>query len=458
MKNILKLVVLFVIALVPISIVNAESKIDEVMNAIKSDEDYSFINLDYEVNGGTLIVEYETLVGESRLDVAYEVDGNVLSYTIEEINSEEEAEVATSHFMYMIGLYNTVLKLNGYTTEQIIAYEGEPTFEVNGFEFVNLGEESFGVSPMRLIIDVSKANLDGNVPTNGATIESLIETLMNDESFTKTEDDGKILTESSVSVENDQFIITTITNNYEYNRMLFDIDDDVVSYEVEEVDNYDHAVEVLQHTLWMTMLMNRAILLNGYSVSEIQAFMSDTNNSLTYELNGIEFVTGESKEFTSDDEESSSTLTISPISFKIDLAKANIKKPVTEEKEEYKILDGANQNIAKTDKLSFRVNFDFNRFVNEGKVFVDKKEVDKKYYNTSEGSTIITFTNEFVKSLSVGNHTFSASLSDGSVSTGFTITKSNNPATGDNIMLYGIISMLSFIGIVVARSFKKINN
>ena len=82
----------------------------------------------------------------------------------------------------------------------------------------------------------------------------------------------------------------------------------------------------------------------------------------------------------------------------------------------YKILDGANsdwkQNTEET--ITIRGNGDFSKFVG---VKIDGNTIDAKNYTAKEGSTIITLTTDYLKTLSIGTHTFEIVWTDGSAST-----------------------------------------
>ena len=95
----------------------------------------------------------------------------------------------------------------------------------------------------------------------------------------------------------------------------------------------------------------------------------------------------------------------------------------------YRILDGADstwtQNTDGT--VIIRGNGDFEKFQS---VKVDGVVVDAKNYTVAKGSTIITFKEDYLKTLSTGSHTFELVWTDGSATTKFTIAaKADN---GDN--------------------------
>lgn len=148
---------------------------------------------------------------------------------------------------------------------------------------------------------------------------------------------------------------------------------------------------------------------------------------------------------------------------------------------EYVCLEGENQelNISDDGKLSFKFNIDYDTFIKEGKIIIDNKEVSRDKYSISKGSTIITFNDEFTKELSVGGHTIKASTDEGDVEVNFKIaqldktpeednklpeetknaekneTKSDNPKTGDNIVIWINLMVFSIIGMAVTVKLKN---
>ena len=59
---------------------------------------------------------------------------------------------------------------------------------------------------------------------------------------------------------------------------------------------------------------------------------------------------------------------------------------------------------------TFRIDADYSLFTN--KVYVDNKLVDSTNYNSKSGSTVITLKDEYLKTLSVGEHTLKVAFSD----------------------------------------------
>lgn len=99
----------------------------------------------------------------------------------------------------------------------------------------------------------------------------------------------------------------------------------------------------------------------------------------------------------------------------------------------YSIIDGANSSWTQnTDgTLAIRGNGEFTKFQ---KVKVDGTVIDASNYTVTEGSTIITFKADYLKTLSEGSHTFELVWTDGSASTSFTVAKntSDDPGNDDN--------------------------
>ena len=139
---------------------------------------------------------------------------------------------------------------------------------------------------------------------------------------------------------------------------------------------------------------------------------------------------------------------------------------------EYKFTEGANQiyTIDESKNAIFRINADFSLF--DGKLYIDGTLIDAKNYKAESGSTVITLNKEYVDTLSIGEHTIKVEFSDG----GFATTKFEvkakqvntekteditNPQTGDNIVTYIILSIISVLGItatVVIDNKKKREN
>jgi hypothetical protein len=134
---------------------------------------------------------------------------------------------------------------------------------------------------------------------------------------------------------------------------------------------------------------------------------------------------------------------------------SNINLEVVVERIVYEVTDGANQKytITESDEAKFRINADFSKFVDGGKVYVDNELVDSKNYTAESGSTIITLKKAFVDKLSVGEHTLKVVFNDGGeASTMFNVARVevliDNPSTYDNVLKYIGASIISVIGLV----------
>lgn len=139
---------------------------------------------------------------------------------------------------------------------------------------------------------------------------------------------------------------------------------------------------------------------------------------------------------------------------------------------EYKFTEGANQTytIDQNTEARFRINADYSLF--DKKVYVDDILVDSANYTSESGSTIITFSKEYIDTLAIGQHTLKVAFTDGGeAKTTFTIARQfeennnnenvslntenkeemkdngSNPKTGDNVMLYIAIVSMSIIGL-----------
>jgi len=101
--------------------------------------------------------------------------------------------------------------------------------------------------------------------------------------------------------------------------------------------------------------------------------------------------------------------------------------------------------------LTFTVNGDIAKF---SFITVDGKVVDRNNYTAASGSTVITLSNSFLKTLSLGNHSIKAYYVDGSTdTTAFTVLESSViPFTGDdsNALIWGAAALVGFIVLIAA--------
>ena len=143
----------------------------------------------------------------------------------------------------------------------------------------------------------------------------------------------------------------------------------------------------------------------------------------------------------------------------------------------YTVLEGENAKFVKNqDKdISVKINADVTLFQ---KVCIDGEEIDSSNYVVTSGSTIITLKQSYLNKLSIGSHTMKTIFTDGSVAYS-TITvmeednetnnvdkentnkennnnlTSSNPKTGDNIVTFVAMFMVSVLGIAITVKYKK---
>lgn len=130
----------------------------------------------------------------------------------------------------------------------------------------------------------------------------------------------------------------------------------------------------------------------------------------------------------------------------------------------YDILDGAGSSWTQnTDgSLAIRGSGEISKF---REVKVDGVTVDPINYTVTEGSTIITFKPEYLKSLSAGNHSFELIWTDGTAATNFTVAENTDqsaksPKTGEDfsMALCTVLLMVSCAGLAGIFAKRKINH
>ena len=130
----------------------------------------------------------------------------------------------------------------------------------------------------------------------------------------------------------------------------------------------------------------------------------------------------------------------------------------------YDILDGAGSSWTQnTDgSLAIRGSGEISKF---REVKVDGVTVDPVNYTVTEGSTIITFKPEYLKSLSTGNHSFELVWTDGTAATNFTVAENTDqsaksPKTGEDfsMALCTALLMVSCAGLAGIFAKRKRNH
>ena len=128
-----------------------------------------------------------------------------------------------------------------------------------------------------------------------------------------------------------------------------------------------------------------------------------------------------------------------------------------------KIIEGNNAIVNNGEKksLTFRSDAAFTDFI---RVELDGKVLDEKDYTKAEGSIIVTLNNDFVSTLSVGEHTLGIVSESGTATAKFTVKASEmpneSPKTGDNNMvafwsLAAILSLAVLVFTTVASKKKR---
>ena len=140
----------------------------------------------------------------------------------------------------------------------------------------------------------------------------------------------------------------------------------------------------------------------------------------------------------------------------ISLSKTVIKKLPPE------IIEGNNATVNNGEKksLTFRSNAAFADFI---RVELDGKTLDEKDYTKAEGSIIVTLNNNFVSTLSVGEHTLGIVSESGTATAKFTVKASEipneSPKTGDDNMVavwsFAAVLSLAVLGFTTVVSKKK---
>ena len=129
----------------------------------------------------------------------------------------------------------------------------------------------------------------------------------------------------------------------------------------------------------------------------------------------------------------------------------------------YKIISGADSEWKQnTDgNITIRGNGEFSKFES---VKVDGSIIDAKNYTAKEGSTIIILKADYLKTLSVGTHSFEIVWTDGSAVTNFKISKNTDdsqqptpPQTGDNSrpMLWVTLLAASLAGLLALLGVRR---
>ena len=316
---------------------NKEEKfIEELKESVKNyNGTFDYENDVIEINWTTQNMQ------ENR--ISFDYHDNVIEYNSGEIKNYKEAESVISHTIYSVYLMKAVLRVNGYSDEEIQTFfsneEKSFDYEINGIELKEIGKSkeftsedgtmTITVSPKLIRINISKANLnktnDSSFEPKNTTIEEIIANLQSDDSFTQYKSGEKTIYTNDVDYDGEYINISHTDYTDEFHYVSFPFENGIVTYEDSEIENYSDAEIALSHQLFASQMISIALRVNGYTTEQIQAYFSNEENSLNYEVNGLELKEiGDSKTFTNNNE--NDKLTITPMSIKINVNKAYIEK------------------------------------------------------------------------------------------------------------------------------------
>ena len=164
-----------------------------------------------------------------------------------------------------------------------------------------------------------------------------------------------------------------------------------------------------------TLLQAKSILENALTLGDEFEALSDGVKEIV-----LEKLSNESIEFTEWSEvEAECSRYLEIINNKLDSLK----------KDKYKILDGDNQTytLGSNKDLVIRTNGDLDKL--QGIEIDNGNPIDPKYYELESGSTILTLKSSFLEASSEGEHTITFKYDDGEVETKLTIAKAQNDSS-----------------------------
>ena len=308
MKRVFKFIALVVIVLMllPFTVVNAASKTETVIEKLNEDEYFKSINVKATYEDEAIEIEY-SMPNNTYNEVSFSYNGDVIEYSSGEITNYEEAVSGMSYILYSTTLVQTALVLNGYTENQIKSFfesnVSNLDYDINGIEIKFLeetkeyvsedGSEKINVAPFSIKLDVKKANLNTSstdpIPST-TTIEDFVKYLKEDESFrTSKDDEGQIIVETDIDKDDDNITISITSYNYNYYWVSIPCENNIMTYEVSEVADFEEASQATSHISFANILLQISLELNGYTDEEIQSFFASADSKLDYNINGIEY-------------------------------------------------------------------------------------------------------------------------------------------------------------------------
>lgn len=149
------------------------------------------------------------------------------------------------------------------------------------------------------------------------------------------------------------------------------------------------------------------------------------------------------------------------------------KETATIDRLPYAILEGNSQTfvIDSSKDITIRANGTFDKFLG---LKMDGKDIESKFYTAVSGSTVVTLAQEYMDTLDEGEHTLTFVYTDGTVDSTLKIAKvstpeeinnnqtntettntSSSPKTGDNIIIWISLLVVSTLGIMSTIRFIK---
>ena len=341
MKHAKRLVAILmaILLMLPTVLASAEStKTEEIVDMLNASDLLTSLGGTATLEDDVIWIEYMT-ENETYSNVTFPFDGTVIEYTMDDVTDYDGAMDALNRFVGILQMLYTALELNGYTEDEVMEYflseDVDPSMEVNGFEIKEAGdalsfegddEDDFlTLLPMSIKVDVAKANLntpdDDPFEPTGTTVQDVVDYLAADEDFTSfLWDDGTLLYETTIYIDDDTVVIDRTDYEQDYHTVWFDCVDDVLTFEPYEMTDFYDAQYVSNAEMWAMIILQTALKANGYTAEEIAAYFASEDNHPTMEVNGFEIEeTGEAQTFEGD-----YTMTVTPVSVVIDLAKANL--------------------------------------------------------------------------------------------------------------------------------------
>ena len=415
---------------------DGEGNIQWEKNYKKNDEN-EFLQLINTIDGGFAVVGYSSIGEDDNYDgtlVKYDIDGNI-EWQKNYGGSADDyfySIAASPDGGYVVVGESNSTDLNGITNKGkadaiIVKYDKNGNLEwQKGYENNGITDDSFiGIindGDNFIIVGNEEDHSDINSYDNGAII-------------VKYNNDGNILWTDTCSGFNSLYSV--IKQDYStYVAVGVGVNAEILTV----TENYEIKYDIVDNGsvsgIDMTTIGNKVKLTvtpdSGYVLKEI--IVTDSNGKkleVTSSKDGYQFVMPSSD--------------------------VTVKGVFTEPK--YEFIEGMGQKYTLDSKNNIT-------FKNDGllelltKVSINNQELSKEHYTLESGSTIITLKSSYLNTLKVGNYTLKLEYSNGKVSetTFEVLNKFENPATGDNIILYISLFFISVVGILCFYIFIKKNN